>query len=140
MDGIYNSNVNTTNTIIIGLSPETNYCFSIIAKDSSNNSSAASEISCETTLEGSTGNIDLFFSEYIEGSGNNKALEIANFTENLINLNDYSLKLSSNGNSNWTINYSFPSNSNIESGEVYVIANGGAAICSEVFDLSLIHI
>ena len=134
MDGIYNTNVNTTNTIIIGLSPETNYCFSVIAKDSSNNSSAASEISCETTLEGSTGNIDLFFSEYIEGSGNNKALEIANFTENLINLNDYSLKLSSNGNSNWTINYSFPSNSNIESGEVYVIANGGAAICSEVFD------
>jgi endonuclease I len=134
MNGVYNNNVNSTTTTIIGLSPETNYCFYVIAKDSSNNISQPSDISCETTLDGNTGNIDLFFSEYIEGSGNNKALEIANFTGNLINLNNYSLKLSSNGNSNWTISYSFPSNSNIENGEVYVIANGGATICSEVFD------
>tara|TARA_B100000575_G_scaffold287109_1_gene284896 strand:+ start:828 stop:2681 length:1854 start_codon:yes stop_codon:yes gene_type:complete len=134
MDGVYNNNVNSTTTTVIGLSPETNYCFYIIAKDSSNNSSPPSDVSCETTLEGNTGNIDLYFSEYIEGSGSNKALEIANFTGNSINLNNYSLKLSSNGNSNWTVNYSFPSNSFIENQGVYVIANGGATICNEVYD------
>ena len=134
MDGVYNNNVNSTTTTVIGLSPETNYCFYIIAKDSSNNSSLPSDVSCETTLEGNTGNIDLFFSEYIEGSGSNKALEIANFTGNSINLNNYSLKLSSNGNSNWTINYNFPINSFIENEGVYVIANGGATICNEVYD------
>ena len=63
-----------------------------------------------------------------------KALEIANFTGNSINLNNYNLKLSSNGNSNWTVNYSFPSNSFIENQGVYVIANGGATICNEVYD------
>ena len=134
MDGIYNNNVNSTTTTVIGLSPLTNYCFYIIAKDSSNNSSPPSDVSCETTLEGNTGNIDLFFSEYIEGSGSNKALEIANFTGNSINLNNYSLKLSSNGNSNWTINYNFPINSFIENEGIYVIANGGATICNEVYD------
>ena len=134
MDGVYNNNVNSTTTTVIGLYPETNYCFYIIAKDSSNNSSLPSDVSCETTLEGNTGNIDLFFSEYIEGSGSNKALEIANFTGNSINLNNYSLKLSSNGNSNWTVNYSFISNSFIDNEGVYVIANGGVTICNEVYD------
>ncbi len=39
----------------------------------------------------------LFFSEYVEGSGNNKTLEIYNPTENPINLNEYEIKRYSNG-------------------------------------------
>ncbi len=41
--------------------------------------------------------IDLFFSEYVEGSSNNKYIEIYNGTENTINLNDYQIQLFSNG-------------------------------------------
>ncbi len=41
---------------------------------------------------------DLFFSEYVEGSGNNKALEIYNPTAQTINLNNYFVARYSNGN------------------------------------------
>lgn len=41
---------------------------------------------------------DLFISEYVEkSSGNNKAIEIANFTGKPVNLNDYELLVNSNG-------------------------------------------
>lgn len=40
---------------------------------------------------------DLFISEYVEGSGNNKALEIYNGTGDPIELSDYSLERYSNG-------------------------------------------
>jgi len=41
---------------------------------------------------------DIFFSEYVEGSGNNKALEIYNPTPNPIDLNNYYVARYSNGN------------------------------------------
>lgn len=40
---------------------------------------------------------DLFFSEYVEGSSNNKALEIFNGTGVAVDLSQYSVKLGSNG-------------------------------------------
>ncbi len=40
---------------------------------------------------------DLFFSEYMEGSSNNKAIEIYNGTEHEVDLSDYSVELYSNG-------------------------------------------
>jgi hypothetical protein len=42
---------------------------------------------------------ELFFSEYVEGTGNNKALEIFNSSENVVNLSDYQLARYPNGNS-----------------------------------------
>jgi hypothetical protein len=45
---------------------------------------------------------DLFFSEYIEGSGNNKALEIYNPTDGIINLDKYYVARYSNGSTNYT--------------------------------------
>lgn len=47
---------------------------------------------------------DLFFSEYIEGSSNNKYLEIYNGTGKSVNLSDYNLQLFANGSSNTTNN------------------------------------
>ena len=40
---------------------------------------------------------ELFFSEYVEGSGNNKALEIYNPTDSAIDLSKYKIKRYSNG-------------------------------------------
>jgi hypothetical protein len=45
---------------------------------------------------------DLFFSEYVEGSGNNKALEIYNPTSQPIDLNNYYVARYSNGSSVYT--------------------------------------
>ena len=134
-DGSYYTNVNTTSTTIIGLSPETNYCYTVVSIDSSNNSSLPSNEACETTTSGSSGNADLFFSEYMEGSSFNKALEIANFSGSTINLSNYELKLSSNGSSTWNSNgYSFPNNASIANTGVYVIMHGRAAVCTDVED------
>ncbi len=68
---------------------------------------------------------DLFFSEYIEGSSNNKALEIYNPTNEAIDLSDYALYRNSNGSL-------LPSDSLLLEGtlladEVYVIANPSAS-------------
>lgn len=67
---------------------------------------------------------NLFISEYIEGSSNNKALEIYNASGADVNLADYKLVLYSNGATT-------PGNTlNMEgilgSGEVYITANSGA--------------
>lgn len=50
---------------------------------------------------------ELFFSEYVEGSGSNKAVEIFNPTDRTIALSDYQFKLYSNGNTNATSSYQF---------------------------------
>jgi endonuclease I len=44
----------------------------------------------------------LFFSAYIEGTGNNKALILTNGTSKSINLSDYNIKKQINGKGNWS--------------------------------------
>lgn len=63
---------------------------------------------------------NLFFSEYIEGSGNNKALEIFNNTDSTITLTNYQIAQSSNGGG-WQYFQSFADSATIGSGEVYVL-------------------
>jgi len=120
----------TTSYTALGLIPNTNYCFKVKAKDAAGNQSGFSNQDCEPTPDnGSGGSDELFFSEYIEGSGNNKVLEIANFSGSTVNLNDYTLKLSSNGNANWTATYNFNLNESILNGDVYVVAQGSNTLC-----------
>ncbi|WP_046757540.1 endonuclease [Kordia jejudonensis] len=72
------------------------------------------------------GNTDeLFFSEYIEGSSNNKALEIANFTGSSVNLSSYTIKKQTNGAGSWSSPYSL--SGNLSNGNVYVIAHSSAS-------------
>ncbi|OQX70617.1 MAG: hypothetical protein B6D62_04210, partial [Candidatus Cloacimonas sp. 4484_275] len=69
---------------------------------------------------------DLFFSEYLEGSGNNKALEIYNGTGADIDLSNYIIKSTYNGN-DWGENfYTFPEGAIIANGDVWVVANEDA--------------
>ena len=65
----------------------------------------------------------LYFSEYIEGSSNNKALEIFNPTPTTINLSGYVLKMYFNGN---TTSTSFSLSGSIASGDTFVVANSSA--------------
>ncbi|MEA2105836.1 MAG: lamin tail domain-containing protein [Bacteroidota bacterium] len=68
---------------------------------------------------------DLFFSEYIEGSGDNKALEIFNPTASDIDLSNYVIRINYNGNL-WNGVFEFPAGTILPSEEVYVIAHAGA--------------
>ncbi|MFD2697148.1 lamin tail domain-containing protein [Mesonia sediminis] len=64
---------------------------------------------------------DLFISEYVEGSSNNKIIEIANFTGQDVDLSDYHLRIfRDNGTLDSKI--SLTSNTIID-GDVFVIAN-----------------
>lgn len=69
---------------------------------------------------------DLFISEYVEGSGNNKVIEIANFTGSPVNLDNYRLLISRNGGTNES---TIPFNLGfiLENEEVYVIKHSGAS-------------
>ncbi len=67
--------------------------------------------------------LELFFSEYVEGTSFNKALEIVNLTGSSINLSaqGYSIKKQSNGAGNWVGELLLTGS--IANNEVYVIAN-----------------
>ncbi len=69
---------------------------------------------------------DLFISEYVEGSGTNKVIEVANFTGATINLNNYKINIYANGGATPTVTYVFPS-VNLAHGNVYVITHSTAA-------------
>lgn len=67
---------------------------------------------------------DLFFSEYIDGSGNNKAVEIYNPTNTAIDLSDYRIYKSQNGN----VGSVFSLSGSLAANAVYVAANTLAGV------------
>jgi len=75
---------------------------------------------------------DLFFSQYIEGGSNNKALEIYNGTGAEVDLSNYVILINYNGNAFNEI-FTFPVGTIIANEDVYVIAHADAdaAITSE---------
>lgn len=66
----------------------------------------------------------IFFSEYVEGSNNNKALEIYNPTGEVIDLTGYSVKRYSNGSV--TDPSALPLSGSIQPYDVFTISNGQA--------------
>ncbi len=102
MDGSLKTSVSGTSTSISGLTASTAYAFYVIAKDAAgNNSTASSTINVTTSASG--GSItELYLSEYLEGSSNNKALEIANATGASVSLSIYSIKKQTNGAGAWS--------------------------------------
>ena len=126
---IYLDNVNTYNSTTTtytasGLSPETNYCFKIVAKDAAGNASGFSNEACEmTTNNGSSGEVDLFISEYVE-SGNNKAIEIANFTGNSVSLAQYTIARNVNSGASWGASLQLIGS--VANQDVHVITKGNA--------------
>lgn len=69
---------------------------------------------------------ELFFSEYIKGSSNNKALEIYNGTGAVVNLasGGYNLQMYNNGSSSASV--SFNLTGVVTDGDVYVVAHASA--------------
>ncbi|RYY45619.1 MAG: hypothetical protein EOO06_16180 [Chitinophagaceae bacterium] len=78
---------------------------------------------CSNT--GATPAADLFISEYVEGTSNNKALEIFNGTTGTISLSNYSIKIYPNGNS--TPNSTTALIGSLAPNASFVITNSSAA-------------
>ncbi|WP_226666090.1 ExeM/NucH family extracellular endonuclease [Microbulbifer aggregans] len=66
----------------------------------------------------------LIFSEYIEGSSNNKALEIYNASEHAVDLSEYSIQVFFNGAA--VSGADIPLGGTLEPGAVYVLAHSSA--------------
>jgi len=115
---------NVTTYTVDGLAPGKTYTFSVTAWNVNGESSLASlEV---TTLDEDPTLTSIFFSEYIEGSGNNKALEIVNGSSNTIAMDGYVI-ISNANNGTWlSVNYTFPSGTVLNPGQVWVIANASA--------------
>ncbi len=126
VDGANSFNTTQTTFTVTMLSPDTNYCFTIKAKDGAGNESGFSNQDCETTTDNGSvgGEIDLFISEYVEGSSNNKAIEIANFTGSTVNLSAYTIARNTNGGAAW--GPALQLTGSITNQDVHVVAKGNA--------------
>lgn len=85
-----------TATSIAGQAVGTTVYYKILARDNSGQQ-AISAIYTYTIPMATACAADLFFSEYCEGSSNNKYVEIYNGTGNSVGLSDYRLRLFANG-------------------------------------------
>ncbi len=114
---------------VSGLNPSTTYSFYLIARDAERNSSAASTTVNGTTTAAPTGGTtasEIFFSEYVEGSSFNKALEIANFTGAAVDLSVYSIKKQSNGAGAWSTGLNLTGTLN--NGAVFILVDPQIAL------------
>ena len=118
------SNTNTYNAS--GLTSSSTYNLKIQGYDANGNTSASSSsFIVHTSADNGTTSSDLFFSEYIEGSSNNKALEIVNYTGSNVNLSIYSIKKQTNGAGSWSSGLSLTGT--LANGDVFVVANSSAS-------------
>jgi endonuclease I/chitodextrinase len=119
---ILKATVTNTSYTVTGLTAATAYSFTVKAKDAAGNSSASSNVVNVTTtaFAGSVAS-DLLFSEYIEGSSNNKALEISNATGNAVNLSIYSVKKQTNGAGSWSAGINL--SGSLNNGSKFTIVN-----------------
>ncbi|WP_155810492.1 endonuclease [Polaribacter sp. Hel_I_88] len=128
LDGNIITSVSETMFTVTNLATATSYSVQILAIDKVGNKSDLSDTIIATTNSNNTNATEIFFSEYLEGSSNNKALELVNLTDADIDLSPYSIKRQSNGGLNgaeWEFNFPL-SGKTIKSQDVFVIVNEAA--------------
>ncbi len=96
------------------------YYYYVIAYNN-DGSSANSNVVSSSLPSSSGGANELFFSEYVEGSSYDKVLEIANYTNDAIDLSDYSIMKQSNGAGAWGSELNL--SGTLVSGKVFVVCH-----------------
>ncbi|MEG1592377.1 MAG: endonuclease [Chryseobacterium sp.] len=91
-NGVFLTTTKLTSLIIDHLNPSTSYSFTVRAYDQGYLQSTDSNIATTSTSAADSNSKDLFITKYIEGTNNNKALEIINKTGHEVNLNNYSIR------------------------------------------------
>ena len=124
MNGSLKSTVSSNSVSITGLTSSTTYTFYVKAKDAGGNYSSNSS-SINATTSSTSLVTDLYFSEYLEGSSNNKALEIANNTGNSVSLSSYVIKKQTNGSGSWSTGISL--SGSLANGAKFVLVNSSIA-------------
>lgn len=91
------------------------------------------------TVAAQSGCNELFFSEYIEGSGNNKCLEIYNPTSSSVSLDGYQIRMFFNGATTAGFTITLPSAATIAPFDVYVVCNSSTAIAELLAQADLLN-
>lgn len=120
MNGALKTSVTSATASITGLTAATSYAFYVKAKDAAGNASTNSTTSNATTTSASL-ITDLYFSEYIEGSSNNKIIEITNGTGSAVALSNYVVKKQTNGAGAWSTGITL--SGTLANGAKYVMVN-----------------
>ncbi|WP_312075992.1 endonuclease [Chryseobacterium sp.] len=92
-NGVYLTTTKSNSIIIDHLNPSTTYNYTVKAYSSGYLISSDSNVVSVSTLAADTNAKDLYIIKYIEGTANNKALEIINKTGHDVDLNNYRIKI-----------------------------------------------
>ncbi len=120
----------TTGTLLlnaVGLSPATNYSVYFVteAEAAFRFGPVIAKNFSTTSLSGRPVATGLFISEIIEGSGNNKAVEIANYTGSSVTLDpDWNIVRDNNGNGIWGTPFNL--SGTVNPGDVFVVTRNDA--------------
>lgn len=121
------NNVYTTSTSIPSKAVGTIVYYKINAQDNlSQNTTSSTQQYTVAQVSSSICAVDLLFSEYLEGSSNNKYLEIYNGTGVPVNLSDYKVNLYANGST--ASSQELILSGTLNNGDVYVIKNSAATL------------
>lgn len=125
IDNIFYDMINISSYTVYDLTASTTYSVTLEAVDGLNNTSAQSAPVNATTTDGNSNTtMELLISEYVEGSSNNKAIEIANLITSPVELDGYNLRRDSNGGGEWSERFDLTGTINV--GDVIVIINANA--------------
>lgn len=136
---IYQDNVlvgvSKINSISIDhLTPNTTYNFTVKAYDTGYLESQPSNTINVTTLESDIYAKDLQIVKYLEGTGDNKAIEIANRTGHSVNLSPYKLYIQRKSGTNYYFDSPFELDGMLENNQSVVVINPNANF--SCFDIS----
>lgn len=114
-----------TSVSIDHLLPATTYTFTVKAFDKGYLESPSSNTATATTATSDSFAKDLMIIKYLEGSANNKALEIINRTGHPVNLNNYRINIQfySNSNGNYYYSDTYELEGTVAHGENFIIIN-----------------
>ncbi len=119
----------STSISIDRLTPSTTYSFTVKAYDKGYLESAQSNTVNAVTLASDGFAKDLMITKYLEGTGNNKAIEITNNTGHEVNLNNYSLGIQfyNSAGPNYYFDEGYQLEGKAAPGETFVVLNPNAS-------------
>ncbi|SHK11731.1 endonuclease [Chryseobacterium polytrichastri] len=92
-NGVFLTATKSTSIVVDHLNPSASYSFTVRAYDQGYLQSSDSNTATISTLTTDPNSKDLFIVKYIEGTDNNKALEILNKTGHEVDLENYSIRV-----------------------------------------------
>lgn len=108
------------------LTPSTAYNFTVKAYDNGYLLSSDSNTASATTLASDVYAKDLMITKYLEGTSNNKGIEITNKTGHPVNLSDYRLSIQFSSGTNYYFVDPYELEGTVQNNETFVVLNPDA--------------